>query len=852
MSRVASKILRILLVFSLTFMFTWHLEYSFAYGAEPTDENAAGDTGTPPEGEGGAASSSDTPPPDDPAPGDPAPDDPGPGTDPDPGDNPGENPNPNPDPSSSEDVPDTPPASYAYIKSIEILKAEGTWDPDKNEKETFGNNEVLTIKNDKDKEAKYEFRLRIVYVPDSNSAETKEVTLTPKTNLSTLTEGKLSDEDIKWKIYTTTEGSTEEHAVPKEQAHIDEKTGVLTIKAGLSIHVSAYSDKGVYGSAHVSNKIDVVSTDSESEDSSSSSSSSDPAAPVAAVIITYDLNGVEGSLAPTNSDENGNAVVANIPEGVEAPEGKTFGGWNTQADGKGSSFAPGASVNAATIADVQAAAAAAAESTGDETPSEGEGSENDGEGTNPTESMAPSSAESSSPGEASSHAGEASSSEAATGPLSLTLYAQWVEPSSDDTGSGLVRISYIPAPLKDPPLNAFLTPILADVGHITFYYEWEVSTDGGASWEYTPNENIQVMQVPTTEKTIGWQYRVNVRILDSSFKDDDGNIVDTFTSEPVTIRAAGEDEFLAVLEYEPTWEGTDTMFTVQLLNKQESAVTYEWYVSPDYGRTWTTIADAHDSSYKVPTDESTMGNWYRVKVRTNGAGSSNTCDGDECDCDPNVACTNIQMLVALSDADPSEFEPSEGSSSSGVPGGEGSGDSSSSSSGDSSSSGSGEPGPSEQGGSSEAGDSSSSESGAAPSQENTQPPSQQPPSSPTPAPQNTPTQPSQLVPIDSITKADEATPAPEAPGLNIQVDPEVTEKINEEVAAQEEKTTGQLGQRWRKLSVIPQQEEIKEVLADNPFAPFVLPLTVALVACGMVERLVFFRRQKQDSGAAFA
>lgn len=848
MSRVASKILRILLVFSLTFMFTWHLEYSLAYGSEPTGENAAGDTSAPPEGEGGATSSSDTPGnssgTDDPAPSNPDPgsSDPNPGDTP--GEDPGEDPNPNPNPGGEDPV--DPPAFTPYIVRVEILKADGTYDPKDpdNPDGHFKNNEILEIKNEK--ESKYEFRLRVTYVADlSQKDNPPNVTLGPKDKLSTATNGAFDDEAIKWEIYTKEEGSDKELPVPKEQASIDEKTGVLTIKPGLKIHVRAYTKKGEF-SDYVPHTLNVVSTDSSEEESSSSSS--EPEQPIEPVTITYDLNGVEGEISPTQSGEDGNATVANLPEGIEAPAEKKFGGWNTKADGTGTSFSPGAIINSRLIAEIETPTPSDSETTDGENE---DGANQEGESSDSEPATSSNTEENSDPSSSAPEPQVPSSGPSDSNVLSLVLYAQWVDESDDDKGDNLVRISYIPSPLG---YDATLTPILADVGHITFYYEWEVSKDGGESWAYVQNEgsNPIVLKVPTTEETIGWKYRVNVRILGNGFTDKDGNVSNTFTSNPVTIRE-GEG---AILEYEPTWENEDAVFNVRLYQKLETSVSYEWYVSSNYGRNWDIIPDANSEIYRVKTDESTMGNWYRVKVRGTNISKDHTCDegttGDECECSPDVACTNIQMLVALSDADPSDFDPSEGSSSSGEPGGEGSSDSSSSSSGDSSSSGSGEPGPSEQGGSSESGDSSSSESGTAPSQENTQPPSQQPPSSPTPAPQNTPTQPSQLVPIDSITKADEATPAPEAPGLNIQVDPEVTEKINEEVAAQEEKTTGQLGQRWRKLSVIPQQEEIKEVLADNPFAPFVLPLTVALVACGMVERLVFFRRQKQDSGAAFA
>ena len=57
--------------------------------------------------------------------------------------------------------------------------------------------------------------------------------------------------------------------------------------------------------------------------------------------VTYDANGGTGSMSDTNSPYDTASVVTTLANTFTAPSGKAFNGWNTAADGGGSSYAAG-------------------------------------------------------------------------------------------------------------------------------------------------------------------------------------------------------------------------------------------------------------------------------------------------------------------------------------------------------------------------------------------------------------------------------------------------------------------------------------------------------------------------------
>ena len=68
-----------------------------------------------------------------------------------------------------------------------------------------------------------------------------------------------------------------------------------------------------------------------------------PAATVTTYTVTYDGNGNSGGTAPSDGSTYpaGGSITALANSGTLAKTGYTFSGWNSKADGSGSSYAPG-------------------------------------------------------------------------------------------------------------------------------------------------------------------------------------------------------------------------------------------------------------------------------------------------------------------------------------------------------------------------------------------------------------------------------------------------------------------------------------------------------------------------------
>ena len=77
------------------------------------------------------------------------------------------------------------------------------------------------------------------------------------------------------------------------------------------------------------------------------------------------------------------------------------------------------------------------------------------------------------------------------------------------------------------------------------------------------------------------------------------------------------------------------------------------------------------------------------------------------------------------------------------------------------------------------------------------------------------------------------------------VNEEVTEQVNKQQEAVDEYIQAtQPGARWTSLSSSQATgDDVRNILADNPFAPFVVPMGLGITVAGGLEKFLAFRRQ---------
>ena len=103
--------------------------------------------------------------------------------------------------------------------------------------------------------------------------------------------------------------------------------------------------------------------------------------------------------------------------------------------------------------------------------------------------------------------------------------------------------------------------------------------------------------------------------------------------------------------------------------------------------------------------------------------------------------------------------------------------------------------------------------------------------------------------------ADQATSAlgQDSDAPTVIIDSDVSATIAQEARdAHEAELSKAPGLRWREVSATQDPNQVAQVLASNPFAPFVLPLALALAACGVLEKLLAYRRERRPSDVSFA
>ena len=84
-----------------------------------------------------------------------------------------------------------------------------------------------------------------------------------------------------------------------------------------------------------------------------------------------------------------------------------------------------------------------------------------------------------------------------------------------------------------------------------------------------------------------------------------------------------------------------------------------------------------------------------------------------------------------------------------------------------------------------------------------------------------------------------------AVGIFLLINPEITALVQEQEAAIDKAVTNSRpGARWTQLSTVePTNDDVRRILADNPFAPFAIPLGLGIAVAGGLEKLLAFRRE---------
>lgn len=416
-----------------------------------------------------------------------------------------------------------------------------------------------------------------------------------------------------------------------------------------------------------------------------------------------------------------------------------------------------------------------------------------------------------------------------------------VEASSEggsESGDLAVHVDYVPVPRgKQAVLSAI--PNQA-IGSARFGFKWQTSADG-ENWTDVPDGAVQTLRLMTDDEHIGRQYRV---VLETDMVNPDTGATFTATSKPVKIEEGNG--FTAALAYDPPVAGQTAIFQSSVeafvnghqISIEPSNLEYVWEKSEDGGASWTTIPNATGPSLAVPTEPI---------EQSDDASSAQDASDEPADETPvtlvyvrvRVVTTDTRIpeagRIAVSNAQPLTVRV----------GGAGDDENGGNDAGvidDESTDGAADKLPTDD---STPPDVITPGNGGSPNVteitdirvDNTPRPSVQPTAVTTEPTQQAPTpqqQPAQTTPAAQEVKPDE-----------LLINPEVTALVLEQEAAIDKAvTSSRPGARWTELSTVdPTDEDVRRILADNPFAPFVLPLGLGIAVAGGLEKLLAFRRE---------
>lgn len=368
-----------------------------------------------------------------------------------------------------------------------------------------------------------------------------------------------------------------------------------------------------------------------------------------------------------------------------------------------------------------------------------------------------------------------------------------------DTDRLAVGVSYVPVPM------GVEAEFIASPNHNIngrWDCQWERSTDGGETWEVLDGAINQTLRVMTSSQTVGNLYRVTI---DNSTSISSGDATEhlTATSKPVELQVGTG--FAVVLSYNPPKAGELAIFRSSIYDYDGDAakLSYVWEWSDDGGSSWSVIKNADKPTYKVQT---------KAVEDTEGEGG-----GDESET-PNLVYIRVRAItpddqVSVSNAQPLTVHVGDADTDTN-PGDDPDGNANGSAADPGSQPGATTPGTSTVG-----------------------------PSRPVVTPVN---------PVVEATGENNAALDPDGTQTTPDASSSPQIYINDEISAQIEEQNQKIeqamnetvpGARWTALKTLnPTGDEISRVLADNPFAPFVIPFALGLLVAGALEKFISYRR----------